>query len=420
MRLKAALYFGAGALLAVAASWFYERSLWAGAAVLAIVAALLAVYVLYLWTPAARLWVRMRRVWLPWSYRLTREGLVFMAATGVVSVIALMSGNNLVYLVLSCMLAAVLLSGLVSRLILSGLQLNISLPDHVYARQKLLARITVRNLKRFLPSFSILVTAGPAQGGSGLQLEPMYCPMIAGRSAAAASLEAVFPRRGRFGDEVFWLRTRFPFSFVERRAGLRLARPITVYPAVTPGAGVEEIVRRIRQEALTASPGDSHDLYRIRPAVPGDSARFVHWKASARAGSLLVREFNRQDHARVSLFFDRSIPDRLRDGGEGKWRDEFENAVERCASLAWRLHSEGAELYLVSDDFEINCPPRSEAIFEILRYLALTEPLLSGAAAGRGSKTLPVERDPLQIRIATDAAEAATRERTAGYEHERI
>src|ERR1700735_3082596 len=55
------------------------------------------------------------------------------------------------------MLAAILVSGVVSALVLRGLRLDVRLPDHVFAGRPVVGRIGLRNSRRWLPSFSIRV-----------------------------------------------------------------------------------------------------------------------------------------------------------------------------------------------------------------------------------------------------------------------
>jgi uncharacterized protein (DUF58 family) len=363
----------AAILLALSAERLYAANLSAASVAAAALALALCFYIVYLSAPHVLRWLRRQRWTLPWSYRITRQGLVFVVAVVAVGTTALTSGNNLIYLVLSSMLAAMLLSGLASRLSLAGLQLQMSLPGHIFAGQPVLARAAVCNLKRWLPSFSLWIgTPGGSREISEMTLEEAYCPLILGGREVVALIEARFPRRGRYRNQQVWLRTRFPFNFAERRVRLGLAQGIVVYPSVEPREEVEQVVRRIEQQWQARDRGDSHDLYRIRPALPDDGARFLDWKASARAGGLWVREYTRDDYRRAHIVLDRGVPE----GDE--WLERFERGVELCAAVAWRLHGNKVLLEFTSDDFSITSLPNSSTIYEILHYLALTEPLRGG------------------------------------------
>src|SRR5207302_5130091 len=61
------------------------------------------------------------------------------------------------YIVVAAMLAAILVSGYVSALVLRYLELDIQLPEHVFAGRPVFGRIVVQNPRRFLPSFSVRV-----------------------------------------------------------------------------------------------------------------------------------------------------------------------------------------------------------------------------------------------------------------------
>ena len=58
------------------------------------------------------------------SYRVTREGIVYLAGIFIVALAALNTGNNLLFLVLGCLLAGILFSGVLSRIMLSGIEFN--------------------------------------------------------------------------------------------------------------------------------------------------------------------------------------------------------------------------------------------------------------------------------------------------------
>jgi len=66
---------------------------------------------------------------------------------------------------------------------------------------------------------------------------------------------------------------------------------------------------------------------------------------------------------------DRNVPE----GDE--WLQRFEHGIQLCAAVAWRLHGNRVLLQFTSDDFSITSSPTSSTIYEILHYLALTEPL---------------------------------------------
>jgi uncharacterized protein (DUF58 family) len=119
-------------------------------------------------------------------------------------------------------------------------------------------------------------------------------------------------------------------------------------------------------------------LYALGGYVLNDSARHVHWKASARLGSLMVREFTREDDCRVLLVLDPHVSDpigNLNAPPSANASERFERAVTLCASIAWHFFERTAQLQFRSAGLETSLATAEENIFAILRHLALAQPL---------------------------------------------
>ena len=364
-----------------------EQGQFVGGAGLTFVSLALCCYVIYLSNARWENPLFRRSRLESWDYRLTREGIFYLLTVVVIGVAALLSGNNLLYLILSCLLAAMLVSGLVSRLVLSGLQLDVHLPDAIFARQPFRVSITLHNLKRRLSSYSIWISTATDSGlrrrdartasrtanaGPPLDFPPVYCPLILGGAKAAMAAPAVFPRRGRFANQVFWLRTRFPLSLVERRVRVAPTKEITVYPSVERTPAVEKMLDGLAAEQRAHARGESHDLYRIRPGEAREGARFVDWKATARARQVMVREFTRDDRKQVEIVFDPTLPGYSRT--PAKVGDAaFEETVQHCAAFLWRLSEDNAEIRFLSGGFQwVSAAPSD--VFAILGFLAGAQP----------------------------------------------
>jgi len=126
------------------------------------------------------------------------------------------------------------------------------------------------------------------------------------------------------------------------------------------------------------SKGRGQDLHALREYLPTDSARHVHWKASARMGSLMVREFAREDDRRVLLVLDPYIGGSAREGAEPV-EERFERAVSLCAGVAWHFYERNAMLEFRGAGIETRLAPADENIFAILRYLAVAQAERPGA-----------------------------------------
>src|SRR5690242_15772420 len=183
-------------------------------------------------------------------YRITRAGVLFSAAIILTGAAAFLTADNLLFLVFSAMLAILLMSGFLSRLVLSGLELELLLPEHVSARAPMPARVRLRNLKRITPSFSIELSAkaDPINNTPPILTSPVYFPLLTGRSEIEAAVDVTFPLRGRHRENLFVLSTRFPFGFLQKRTNVPLRRETIVYPRLEPSDEAELLLDDITGE----------------------------------------------------------------------------------------------------------------------------------------------------------------------------
>src|SRR6266545_3565038 len=126
------------------------------------------------------------------KYKITRGGLLFTLAVLLVGISAVVSANNLLFLILAMMLSTLLVSGFLSRLSLAGLQLDFTVPPHISAGRTVAASIYIRNLKSWIPSFSIHLTAW--EGSTAVLGSALYFPVIPGGALLEETAEARFTR----------------------------------------------------------------------------------------------------------------------------------------------------------------------------------------------------------------------------------
>ncbi len=360
------------------------------------------------------------------EYEFTREGLVYLVIIAVIAVAALNTGNNLLFLILASLLAGILVSGILSKIVLSELELEFVLPDHIFAERPMISRLTLKNLKWFFPSFSVTVSARdlaktkrqkssgqaprtaadnpgsrPGQDGEGSRRgpfgtrprqildRPVYVPYVPRRAGVTQHVELTFPRRGRYTQEGFRVSTKFPFGFLRKAHEVASRQEILVFPNVQPTEEFYEILPLISGEVESLFKGRGHDLYSIRDYQESDTARRVDWKATAKAQQLKVREFTREDERRLLLAFDDRLPRR-----DEETLEKFEKGVTLCACLAWHFYEIDAQMQFLSNEVETLMAPAGEIIFPVLETLALTEPKIVPTAPG-------APRNDLLARIAS-------------------
>jgi uncharacterized protein (DUF58 family) len=370
--------------------------------ILGAVALFLAVWVGLTTVPYLARRVAAARVRDALDYEVTRAGLIYAALIIVIGIGALNTGNNLLYIIIASMLAAIIVSGIASALVLRGLQLDVRLPDQVFAGRSVIGKIILRNPRKLVPSFSISVvsleserlekrwrlertafgwppgrpikdqwfrmpdwrvhrvTAKPE--GADIFQGAAYFPFIPAKSDQRADLQLCFQHRGIYQQASFGLRTRFPFAFLIKTRRVPLIREITVFPRVEPTEQFFQVLPLITGEMESFVRGRGHDLYRIREYTADDSARHVDWKATAKSGALKVREFTREDERRLRIVFDNPS---LGDVTE----EQYEQAIALAASLAWHFAAENADLSFAGQGLR-----GATDLYQFLRHLATLHP----------------------------------------------
>src|SRR5215469_7484573 len=89
------------------------------------------------------------------DFEVTRPGAIYAVIVLVIGIAALNTGNNLLYIIVSMMLGAIAVSGVASAACLRGLELDLKIPEHIFAGTDVHATISVRNPRRWLPSLSV-------------------------------------------------------------------------------------------------------------------------------------------------------------------------------------------------------------------------------------------------------------------------
>jgi len=83
-------------------------------------------------------------------------------------------------------------------------------------------------------------------------------------------------------------------------------------------------------------------FHALRPYVPGDDRRYVHWRTSARIGQLMVRQFEETRRSQVTMIHSSRSDLYASD-------EEFELAISVTASIAAQVIRDGVQMNVVSE-----------------------------------------------------------------------
>ena len=295
--------------------------------------------------------------------RVTNVGLGFILMTLVVAVAATNTGNNVLYILVSLFLGALVVSGIVSRRNVENIVVELDGPAEIFAGVPVRFTLRLTNRGR-LPRRALLVKISSAAA-----------PILFGRldpgRTAERGVDLVFPKRGRRSIESLLLYSGYPIGLFRKGRVHPLEDERLVYPAPAN-------VPTIPPDPREAEGGDPRDRRRgrgaeirnLREAGFGDDPRDVHWPQTARQGKFIVKERASEEGRDALVALDTHRPA----NAGAAWEVAFENSVSEAAGLALKLLTRGSRVGLLLGGSLV--PPGSGPAHRrgVLRALALVEP----------------------------------------------
>jgi uncharacterized protein (DUF58 family) len=346
---------------------------------------------------------------LPFEF--TSGGAVMLGLIAIVGFSAWNTGNNLLFLVLSFMVAAMIVGFFAGSLCLKKLDVRMRFPETIFAGQETPILVSLQNRKRLFGSYSVVAEVRgrerersiaadeledllPAKMAMWLSKPPVvrrtlnHFAFVPRNSTVEERTIHVFDRRGRFTIKDFELSTKFPFGFFRHRRRLPAKETeLVVFPEIKPYEPDLEIQPLDAGKLVANKRGLGHDLLALRDYQPNDDLRRIDWKATARSRRLTVREFTAEDDKRVTIVLDPRVPESagikltLREKIEAEQKGEsfplssrFESGVSLAASMISYFTEEQAEVRLVigGDAGDFGIGPRH--LYDCLRRLATVDP----------------------------------------------
>jgi uncharacterized protein (DUF58 family) len=307
-----------------------------------------------------------RRLQLPRRLRPTRAGWVFFALVFAVGFAALNTGNNLLYLVLSLMLAFLVLSGILSEAALRGIRVERRLPFEWVAGRASRVVLEISNAQPRTWSHAIVVEdlGSAPRASQDRALGTVFAMLVAPGRTESRSYRFEPDARGELRFRAFRVSTRFPFGLFVKSLEIPREATVIVYPRLT----ARRAPRRLLGEPRTIREAEGRgarnaEVTGLRDFARGDSPRRVHWRASARRGVLLVREEAGSAGGEAEVI--------LRTRGAA---EDFETAVARAASQAESGLREGLRVALRTDTQRFGSGTGAVHRARLLGFLALVEP----------------------------------------------
>ena len=131
---------------------------------------------------------------------------------------------------------------------------------------------------------------------------------VAGRGETREALAVVPVRRGHETAGAFAVDSGGPLGLGVRRSRLTLPWEVRVYPALTTLRRRAAMAQALRRRELGRQPmrrlGEGRLFESLRDFVPGDDPRLIDWKATARRGKMITRQFEAERRQQVLLVID--------------------------------------------------------------------------------------------------------------------
>ncbi|MGD0585976.1 MAG: DUF58 domain-containing protein [Oryzomonas sp.] len=230
---------------------------------------------------------------------------------------AVNTGNNLLFLVVSGLLAFMSVAGYAGARNIKGLTPEVIPPAEIFAGTAAPFCLRIHNNKRHIASFLVRLEC---PGGQGVTF-----PFIERMASAEENIALTFPDRGRAAINRVTISSPFPVNFFTRYWTFTSDSRFVVFPRLLAGMTVGDTDESERQGSSTRRDrGLDGELERIAAYSGREPLRMIHWKLSARGEDLLVKEFGRQATPPLVIDLD-SLP------GQG-----LEQRISRAAWLVRR------------------------------------------------------------------------------------
>ncbi|CAL4860190.1 DUF58 domain-containing protein [Microbacterium sp. MM2322] len=133
-----------------------------------------------------------------------------------------------------------------------------------------------------------------------------------------------------------------PLGILTREATWQETHTLYVHPVTTAlRSTATGLIRDLEGSPSRTIVDADFSFHALRPYVPGDSMRQVHWKSTAKTGAMMVRQYEETRRSRMILALGLG-------GGEYADDDEFELAVSATASIGVRGIRDGRDVDVVA------------------------------------------------------------------------
>lgn len=239
-----------------------------------------------------------------------------------------------IYQVFCGLLALFVISWIVGLLMRPRVAITGSFPAKTTAGQEITGEFRVENLSRW-PIYDLAL--GVFRLPKSLQQtdHDRATGHLASKATVTMPVTLVPRRRGFYALPDLLAYSLFPFGLFRSGSSRLELSSLLVLPRYHTVGSIDVPLGTRYQPggiALTSNVGESPEYIGNREYVPGESVRHLDFRAWARLGKPVVREFQEEYYCRIALILDTYIPAGQKPGPEGF--PQLEAAISLAASVA--------------------------------------------------------------------------------------
>jgi uncharacterized protein (DUF58 family) len=174
-------------------------------------------------------------------------------------------------------------------------------------------------------------------------------------------MQVIPKRRGLHHFDRYQLSTSFPFGFIKRAVTQQRSDTVLIHPPladVDPKLLSMAISAEIAGARMRPRRGGTDEFYGVKEYRQGENPRWIHWRRSARTGTLVSKEMTHVAPPRLLILLDTCVV--------GKRTPDEHAAVERAIAMATSLVNRAVDqglaigLYVWSGQWAIIQPSRGK------------------------------------------------------------
>lgn len=235
--------------------------------------------------------------------RPTKAGITLVGLCLAIGTAAFNTSQNILYIFLAFLLSSLILSGVLSWTNFKGCRWRLDGDRRYRVGERGVVDITIENTKEHLPTYALVFELRLLR--SNLEGRVPLLGRLAEKSSQVLQWSFVPRQRGREIIQLDGLSSLFPFGFLQKRIVHSYSLNAVVWPEKKAVKWRSNPMGEVgHRGSHRGQRGEGVQLHKIRSYTRGDTIRKIHWKATARAGSLMVKETETEHRPRFWVGLD--------------------------------------------------------------------------------------------------------------------